>query len=250
MRLARTWKAVTLLVTGVVLAGLVVTSWPRAKAAEETHRVAPQRKGARPVLDGQVSETPAEEVPPEGVEKVGNLLTIVTRTFLPPTGSWRFKDFGGSSPTYVDVFRAPGALDPVKNKDTDTEIKVTVDEVPATTAEVFPVRCEGNLRAPSGGKKQEPPYWRAKMGKYRLVIKNPCDANGDGKINDPAHAENNYTGSEFTYTTATPGVLTIPVRVEITPDTPEVRADVQDKVRIRIDAINDSHGAGGCPVCS
>jgi len=107
------------------------------------------------------------------------------------------------------------------------------------------VRCEGNLKPPTGGKgTAEPPYWRAKVGKYRLVIKNPCDANGDGKINDDANAGNNYTGNEFTYTPDSPGVLTIPVRVEITPDTPEVRAEVQDKVRIRIDAINDSHGAG------
>jgi hypothetical protein len=157
---------VTLLTAGLiagVLAGALL--W----AGEAAHRVKPRSEGERPVLDGQVPENPAEKVVPESVIRVGEKLKIVTRTFEPPDSKWKFKEFVGSKSTHVDVFAPPGSLAPQKNPDTSAQIKVAVDEVPASTAETFAVRCEGNLSPPSGAG-GKPPYWRAKMAKIKVDL--------------------------------------------------------------------------------
>jgi hypothetical protein len=59
-------------------------------------------------------------------------------------------------------------------------------------------------------------------------------------INVPAAAPQ-FNGNEFTYSVAATGVLTIPVRVRIQPDTAHIRSTFQNNVRIRITAIDDSH---------
>lgn len=59
------------------------------------------------------------------------------------------------------------------------------------------------------------------------------DTNGDGFVNDPG-------GNEFTFTAANPGVLTVPVKVAISPDTPGIRARLQGKVRVSLPAIGAS----------
>lgn len=74
-----------------------------------------------------------------------------------------------------------------------------------------------------------------------LEIANPTDTDADGNIDDPATVANSRTGNEFTYTTANPGQLIVPVRLRIRPDTEDVRNAFQNKVRIRITAIDDSH---------
>jgi hypothetical protein len=179
-----------LMVTGTI-AGLAAASW--LMAGEAAHRVRPQYKGERPVLDDQVPESPAENVVPESVQKVSDKLKIVTRTFKPPHDDWDFKDFGGNPLTYVDVFRAPGSLAPIKNPDSKSLIKVTVEDVPFNTAENFPVRCEGNLKPPSG-KKGEPPYWRANTSKIKVDL--DIDGLDEEKEDDPgAVVVRNFDGN-------------------------------------------------------
>ena len=93
-----------------------------------------------------------------------------------------------------------------------------------------------------------PPGWM--MIPVSMDIVNPAteriDANNVAHIDTPAVAPG-YNGNEFTYSVASPGVLTIPVRIQITPDTAEVRALFQDQIRVRVSAIDDSHSnpAGG-----
>ena len=124
-------------------------------------------------------------MPPESVTKVGDDITIISKTFKPPTDAWKFKEFGGTPTTHVDVFHAPGSLDPVKDPGADDEIKVAVEEVPLDTAEDFPVRCEGNLVPPPGGE-GEPPYWRAKIAMLDL----DADIDRDGTVEDNSEDEN------------------------------------------------------------
>lgn len=69
----------------------------------------------------------------------------------------------------------------------------------------------------------------------------PTKVNNVDKIMTPATAANNNTGNEFTYSSTNPGVLTVPIRVSILPDTADVHAAFQDKVRVKMDAISDSH---------
>ena len=83
-----------------------------------------------------------------------------------------------------------------------------------------------------------------------IDIHNPIDSDSDGKIDDPATQGaqgNDLTGNEFTYSVDTPGELTVPVRVKLLPNIAEVRDALQGRMRIRIDAIDDSHTtpAGG-----
>jgi hypothetical protein len=77
----------------------------------------------------------------------------------------------------------------------------------------------------------------------KMEIVNPIDSDKNGKIDDPATQQNGLIGTEFVYDNAVPGVLKIPVRVRLTPDTAEVRAQFQDRMRVRISAIDDSHAA-------
>ncbi|MBI5360840.1 MAG: IPT/TIG domain-containing protein [Planctomycetes bacterium] len=74
-----------------------------------------------------------------------------------------------------------------------------------------------------------------------IEIANPVDSDGNGNIDDPATGANNLTGNEFTYTSANPGILDIPCKVRIIPDFLEAGEIFKDKIRVRIDAINDSH---------
>ncbi len=76
-------------------------------------------------------------------------------------------------------------------------------------------------------------------------IKNPIDSDDDGVIDDDATSGNNYTGNEFTFSTATDGVLTMPCRVEIKPDVLGVREMFENKIRIRLSAIGTSHDPMG-----
>jgi hypothetical protein len=85
---------------------------------------------------------------------------------------------------------------------------------------------------------------RAPLPPTVLGVLNPVDSDGDGNIDDDANTGNMLTGNEFTYTSAMPGVLRVPVRVTITPDTPQVRSALAGRVRVRVDAIDDSHTGG------
>lgn len=78
------------------------------------------------------------------------------------------------------------------------------------------------------------------------TIVNPIDSDGDTNIDDDATTANNLTGNEFTFSATAPpapGVLTIPVRVDLVPDDAATRAAFAGRVRTRISAIDDSHGA-------
>lgn len=64
------------------------------------------------------------------------------------------------------------------------------------------------------------------------------------RIMTPANAPL-FSGNEFTYSDAYPdGVLTVPVFIQIEPDTAQIRALFENKIRTRVSAINDSHLAG------
>ena len=88
------------------------------------------------------------------------------------------------------------------------------------------------------------PSAHANLTAVRIDIANPVDSNGNTKIDDPATSANSHTGNEFTYSAASPGVLTIPARIALLPDVAELRARFESRVRVRIDAINDSHTGG------
>jgi hypothetical protein len=64
------------------------------------------------------------------------------------------------------------------------------------------------------------------------------------RIMTPANAPL-FSGNEFTYSDAYPdGVLTVPVFIQIEPDTAQIRALFEDKIRTRVSAVDDSHLAG------
>ncbi len=61
------------------------------------------------------------------------------------------------------------------------------------------------------------------------------------RIMTPA-AGDSLTGNEFTYSAAYPdGVLFVPVRIQIEPDTPQIRALFENRIRTRVSPIDDSH---------
>jgi hypothetical protein len=64
------------------------------------------------------------------------------------------------------------------------------------------------------------------------------------RIMTPANAPF-FGGNEFTYSAAYPnGVLTVPVHIQIEPDTAQIRTLFENKIRTRVSAVNDSHLAG------
>lgn len=65
---------------------------------------------------------------------------------------------------------------------------------------------------------------------YRVVIAHPTG--------DPVNAPSNT--NEFTYSSAHPGVLTIPCRARVEPDDAEARAEAESRVTWSIDAVGDS----------
>jgi hypothetical protein len=79
----------------------------------------------------------------------------------------------------------------------------------------------------------------------QVKVKNPIDSDSDNNIDDDATSANSYTGNEFTFSPADPGVLTMPCRVEIKPDVAAVRDMFEDKIRIRLSAIGTSHDPMG-----
>lgn len=74
---------------------------------------------------------------------------------------------------------------------------------------------------------------------------NPTDTDENNKVDDPATAANGFSGNEFVFNEEDTGVLTLPAEVKVLPDVEEVRALISDSVRFEIDAIGDSHAAGG-----
>lgn len=65
---------------------------------------------------------------------------------------------------------------------------------------------------------------------YRVVIANPTG--------DPVNAGSDT--NEFTYSSARPGVLTIPCRARVAPDDAEARAEAESRSTWTIDAVGDS----------
>lgn len=91
----------------------------------------------------------------------------------------------------------------------------------------------------------EGPKDEVHLSVVHVHIENPTDTDEDGNVDDPASAANNWTGNEFTYDSAHPGVLKIPVQVKIEPDSGQLRSILLNRIRIRISPINDSHTGGG-----
>jgi len=153
------------LVTLVALVGAIgPLGLLAADAAEETHRVKP--KGKTVSNEGEKKEKidydDEEIVAPESVTLEGSEVTIISKTFKPPTKNWDFKPFPNPYPwEYVDIETDPDGLSPNANPDTAQAIKIEV-ALTASTAGTFPLRGEGNLKPPGGGGGQ-PPHWSAKM---------------------------------------------------------------------------------------
>ncbi len=84
--------------------------------------------------------------------------------------------------------------------------------------------------------------------KYTVVkfeIKNPIDSDSDGEIDDDATSSNNYTGNEFTFSSANPGILTLPCRMEVKPNIEIVRNLFNNKIKAEISPIGTSHDPMG-----
>lgn len=85
---------------------------------------------------------------------------------------------------------------------------------------------------------------------FLIEIVNPTPPTKVGtqdKIMTPATAANNNAGNEFTYSVANPGVLTLPVRLNVLPNTADVQSAFENKLRVRVSAIEDSHAPNANP---
>jgi len=127
--------------------------------AEETHQV--KSKPDEVTKNDDIDKDDEEVVAPESVTKVGETITIVSKTFTPP-GTMTFKKFPGTA-TRVDIETDPDSLSPSRDKDKLTEIKISVAQVPETAGS-WPLKGEGNLQPPSGGEGYTP-HWSAKMAR-------------------------------------------------------------------------------------
>ncbi|MGB2753494.1 MAG: hypothetical protein WBD75_00300 [Phycisphaerae bacterium] len=160
---------------GTVGAMVVSRGW-----AEETHDV--QEKPEEVSNEDEQKykiDHPGEEEPvaPESVTKVGETITIVSKTFRPPgpvpseSSEWRFKEFATAIPwKHVDIETDPASLPATAAPDLPTEIKISVAEVPETAGD-WPLKGEGNLdpggEGGEGGGPQEW-HWSAKMEKRAI----------------------------------------------------------------------------------
>jgi len=88
-------------------------------------------------------------------------------------------------------------------------------------------------------------YDRIKLNFVTVTIENPHDTDGDGNIDDDATAANLFRGNEFTFSTASPGILTIPCVARVTPDTSEVQTALAGRLKVDVSAIGTSHDPMG-----
>ena len=143
-----------------------------------------------------------ESVAPESVTKVGDTITIVSKTFKPPGPAappeWCFKKFATPIPwKHVDIETDPAGLPATVNPDETTEIKITVANVPETAA-MYPLKSEGNLNRTGGqsGRSGQsgflPAHWSVKMETVRVDL--DTDSNNNGTIEDEEDAYENEKG--------------------------------------------------------
>jgi hypothetical protein len=139
-------------------AGLAVRTW----AAEETQPVKAKNKTVSNVGDKKdlIDYNDADATSPESVTPVGQGVKVASKTFTPP-GTMKFKTFPNKT-TYVDIQTDPGGLPADRDRESPSEIRVSVTAMPETAGQ-YPLAAEGNL-APSGGKGTPPElHWAAKV---------------------------------------------------------------------------------------
>jgi len=144
-----------------------------APAAEETHQVEHKPK---PVdKNDKIDKNDEEIVKPETMTIVERIITVTSKTFLPPKNEppnkeWKFKSFGT---THVDIHDLPPdgltrrVVPPAATNDTTTRIKVEAVGLEANAA-LWPLRCEGNLEPPKGKGKPKKWHWSAKAGRIKI----------------------------------------------------------------------------------
>jgi len=179
------WADVVVL--AAVAAAMVGLGRP-LQAAEEEHRVGHKPQSVSNVGDKfhKIDYNDEEEVAPESITTPGGTITIVSKTFRPPTDAWSFKPFPVGN-THVDIYEddppdgmARHVVAPAKDNDTDSRVKVEMVATGSVAAQ-WPLRCEGNL-APPAGAPGTPPHWSAKVTKQKfdLIVHDAFEGDGDG----------------------------------------------------------------------
>ena len=174
------WADVVVL--AAVAAAMVGLGRP-LQAAEEEHRVGHKPQSVSNVGDKfhKIDYNDEEEVAPESITTPGGTITIVSKTFRPPTDAWSFKPFPVGN-THVDIYEddppdgmARHVVAPAKDNDTDSRVKVEMVATGSVAAQ-WPLRCEGNLNPPAGAP-GAPPHWSAKVTKQKfdLIVHNGLD---------------------------------------------------------------------------